>query len=152
MEILRLARTWDPLLQGLHPDTPLLKQQNTKKLMGLKIPGCMLSWDKLWTKRYKKTKKAQLPLLKRREQKQGVGSKSRALRMPPAHTPPEGRADHLGHPSGPTPGSAPTLSPSKEPALPHLREPASKGTCFVLAPPAAAGAPVKHCLNFWSRL
>ena len=35
-------------------------------------------------KRYKKTKKAQLPLLKSQEQKQGVGSKSRVLCMPPA--------------------------------------------------------------------
>ena len=30
--------------------------------------------------------KAQLPLLKSQEQKQGVGSKSRVLGMPPAHT------------------------------------------------------------------
>ena len=30
--IVRQAGTWDPLLQGLHLDKRLLKQQNTKKL------------------------------------------------------------------------------------------------------------------------
>ena len=30
------AGTWDPLLQCLHLDTPLLQQQNTKKLYGTK--------------------------------------------------------------------------------------------------------------------
>ena len=34
-------------------------------------------------KRYKKTKKTQLPLLKSLEQKQGAGSKSRVLSTPP---------------------------------------------------------------------
>ena len=45
----------------------------------------MCSWGKLWTTRYKKTKKkkTQLPLLKSQEQKQSVGTKSRVLRVPP---------------------------------------------------------------------
>ena len=34
--ILRQAGTWDPLLQCLHLDKPLLQQQNTKKLQGTK--------------------------------------------------------------------------------------------------------------------
>ena len=33
----------DPLLQGLHLDTALLKQQNAMGLMGLKITACMYS-------------------------------------------------------------------------------------------------------------
>ena len=45
----------------------------------------MCSWGKFWTKDTKRPKKKpQLPLLKSWEQKQGVGGKSRALRMPPA--------------------------------------------------------------------
>ena len=44
----------------------------------------MHSWGKFWTKDTKRPKKPQLPLLKSQEQKQGVGDKSRALRMPPA--------------------------------------------------------------------
>jgi len=35
-------------------------------------------------KRYEKTKKTPLPLLKNQEQKQGVASRSRVLSMPPA--------------------------------------------------------------------
>ena len=31
-ELVRQAETWDPLLQCLHLDKRLLKQQNTKKL------------------------------------------------------------------------------------------------------------------------
>ena len=46
----------------------------------------MHSWGKLWTTRYKKTKKTQPALLKSWEQKQGVASKSRVLCMPPALT------------------------------------------------------------------
>ena len=76
----------------------------------------MHSWGKLWTTRYKKTKPnpTQLPLLKSREQKQGVGSKSRVLRVPPALNTTEGGAKHLSHPSAVTPGL--TLLPS-----PHIR-------------------------------
>ena len=49
--------------------------------------SCMCSWGKLWTTKYRKTKKDQLLLLKSREQKQGVGRKNSILRMPPAHSP-----------------------------------------------------------------
>ena len=38
-------------------------------------------------------------------------------------------------------------------SLPPLREPASKGNCYLFSlPPGAAGAPVKPCLNFLSGL
>ena len=85
----------------------------------------MGSWGKLWTTRYKKTKNpaatSEEPGAKAgcREQKQGVGSKSRVLRMPPALNPTKGWAKHLSHPSGPTLGHTPTLTPCKEQALPR---------------------------------
>ena len=47
----------------------------------------MRSWGKFWTQKIQRDQKPQLPLLKSLEQKQGVGSKSRVLRMPPAHNP-----------------------------------------------------------------
>ena len=114
----------------------------------------MCSWGKLWATIYKETKKnPQLPLLKSREQKQGVGSKSRVLGMPSAHTTTKG----VGR--SPKPPLRPTLDtplPS-----PHIRnqlacplspsERASKGNCYLFSlPPTAIGAPVKPCLNFLS--
>ena len=84
--------------------------------MGLKITVCICSWGKLWTTRYKETKKTQPPLLKSRENKQGVGSKGRVLRMPPALN----TTKAVGHPPKPAlqpnPGHTPTLTPYKEPA------------------------------------
>ena len=68
-----------PLLQCLHLDKHLLKQQNCKQL---KTIACMCSWGKLWTKDAKKPK-TQLSFLKSLEQKLGVGSKSRVLSLPP---------------------------------------------------------------------
>ena len=50
--VMRQAGTWDPLLQCLHLDTPLLKQENTKKLYGTKNN----SWGKFWTKDTNKPK------------------------------------------------------------------------------------------------
>ena len=60
------------VLQCLHLDKRLLEQQNKRNYKGVKITACMLSWGNLWTRRYKKTKKTQLPLLKSWEQKQGT--------------------------------------------------------------------------------
>ena len=68
--------------------------------------------------------------------------------MPPAHTTTKGWSDHLSYPSSPTPGHTPTLTPYKEPAH-HPRQGVSKGNCYLFSlTPAAAGAPVKPCLNF----
>ena len=64
-----------------------------------------------------------MPLLKSVEQKWGVGSKhkgSKAVKKSSActcllHTPPpKGQANHLNHPSGPTPGHTTTLTSYKE--------------------------------------
>ena len=96
----------------------------------------MCSWGKLWTTRYKKTKN---PTATSEE----PGAKAGYRACPLHSTPPKGRADSLSHPSGLTPGHTPTqLTPPQG---------ASKGTCYLFSlPRAAAGAPIKPCLNFLS--
>ena len=48
----------------------------------------------------------------------------------PQHTPlPKGWADHLSHPSDPTPGLTLTLAPYKEPACPCPPSLGNKGNC-----------------------
>ena len=85
------ARTW----------TPLLKQQNSKKLHGTKN-NCVHAQlgqilDPKDTKRPKNNNNNQWPLLRSLEQKLGVGSKSTET----LHTAPRERwADHLSHPPG----------------------------------------------------
>ena len=61
------------VLQCLHLDKPLLKQQNTKTLSGTKNNCVHVQLGQIMDKRYKKTKKkTQLPLLKSWEQKPGT--------------------------------------------------------------------------------
>ena len=87
----------------------------------------MCSWGKLWT-RYKKTKN---PTTTSEE----LGAKAGYCACPLHTAPPRGWANHLSHPSGPTPGPTPTLTP-------YASE--SKGNCYLFSlPPAAAGVPVK---------
>ena len=62
---MRGSETWDPSLQCLHLDTPLLQQLNTKKLN-------TSSWGKFWAPKIQRDQKTQLPLLKSLEQKQGT--------------------------------------------------------------------------------
>ena len=82
---MRGSETWDPSLQCLHLDTPLLQQLNTKKLN-------TSSWGKFWAPKIQRDQKTQLPLLQCLEQKQGTGHA-------PAHTaPPKGWANHGSHP------------------------------------------------------
>ena len=69
---MRQAGTWDPVLQGLHLDTPLLQQWNTKKFQGTKTNYVHVQLGQITDKRYKKAKKVQLPLLKGWEQKQYI--------------------------------------------------------------------------------
>ena len=77
----RQAGTWDSLLQCLHLDKCLLltffdkAQRNDKEL---KITAHMLSWGKLWTTRYKRSK---LNLYF-----WGARNKSRVLHMVPAQS------------------------------------------------------------------
>ena len=63
---------------------------------------------------------------------------------------PEGWADHLTHPSGPTPGHTPILIPYKEPARSlQLRTSKQGNLLLVLAPPTPP-PPMKPCLNYLS--
>ena len=75
-------------------------QRNYK---GLKITAYMHSWGKFWTKDIKRPKKPNCHFLMSHEQKQGVGSKSRVLCMPSAHSTTKGWTNHLSHPSSATP-------------------------------------------------
>ena len=103
--------------------------------------------------RIQEGQKSQLPLLKSPEQKQGVGSKSRVLRMPPAHTTTKG----VGKPPKlpllrPTPGPAPTLTAYKESARPHLHPPQGANEqgnlLFVFAPSCCSRGPRKALPEF----
>ena len=89
-----------------------------------------------------KRPKQQLPLLKCREQKQGICA------WPLHMAPPRGPAHHVRHPA-PRPGR-PNLLPSSPHFRDHLAPPwgASGGTCYWFSLPCAAvGVPVKFCLN-----
>ena len=115
---LRVETSWDlgPFAAVL--DTPLLKQQNTKKLYGTKN-NCVHAQlgQILDPKRYKRPKNptstSEEPRAKTGcwEQKQGTehapGSQQH-LRG--------GQNEHLSCPSGPTPGHTSTLTPYKEQA------------------------------------
>ena len=103
---LRWAGTWDPLLQRLHLDTPFLAQQNTKKLSGVKHCCVHAPLGQILDKRYKKTKNANAT-----SEKQEAKAGSPPTNAPPPGPPPKGWADHLRHPSSPTPRYSPTLAP-----------------------------------------
>ena len=96
-----------------------------------------------------KDKKAPLALLKSWAEKQGAGSKSRGLGMPLHSAPTKQWASHPNHPSGWTPGPAPTLTPHKEPAH-HLNSGSGQGqlTALVLAAPCCSRGPNKAFPEF----
>ena len=82
------------MLQGLHLDTRLLQQQNTKKLYRIKDNCVHEQLGQILEQEIQKDQKTQLPILKSREQKQAIRSKSRVLYMPPAHNITKGWAEH----------------------------------------------------------
>ena len=88
---------------------------------------CMRGWGNKIKDKIQKDQNPTLVTYEELEQKQGVGSKSRILHIPPHSTPPKGWADHLSHPSGPTPGH--TLTPYKEPVRPSLASKQRKHMC-----------------------
>ena len=114
-----LETGWDlgpfaAVLQCWHLDTPLLKLQNTKKLYGTKNNGVHVHLGQILDQKIRKTQETSTATSEEPgEEKQWVGSKS-SLHATPA----KGRADHLSHPSSPTPGHTPTLTPYKEQVLP----------------------------------
>ena len=110
--------------------------------MGLKITACMCSWNKFWTKDIKRRKNPTATFEEPR-------AKAGYCPCPLHTTPTKGWANHLSHPSRWTPGHTPTLTPYNEQATPPSTQEVSKETCYLfLLPPAAAGAPIKPCLNF----
>ena len=117
-------------LQCLHLDTPLFKQQNTKKLYGTKINACMCSWGKFWTK---DTKRPKIPNATFEEPGAKAGYCAHTLHTPQS----KGWANHLSHPSSPTPRQTSTLNPHWEQAPPLLWEQTSKGTCCLFLLPSA---------------
>ena len=114
-------------------NTTFLKQQQQQKpqnLYGTKNNHVHAQLGQILDQKIQRDQKTQLPLLKGLEQKQGVGSKSRILSVPPALSTTKGWADYLSHPSSQTPRHTPTLIPCKEQACPLT----------------TAEAPVKRCL------
>ena len=142
----RQAGTWDPRRQGcsactwtqLGSSNKIHRHTHTKppKLYGTKIDHVHSWLGQILDQKIPKDQKTQLPILKGLEQRQGVGSKSKVLSMPPALGTTKGWANYLRHPSSQTPRHTPTLSPCKEQACPLT----------------TAEAPVKPCLDFLSGL
>ena len=156
--LLTQAGTWDPLLQCLHLDTPLLEQQNTQKLYGTKNNCVHVQLGRILDPKDIKRPKNLTATFEEPGAKTGCWEQMWGT----AHAPctqhhQRGWATHLSHPSSPSPGHTPTLTPCKEPARQPspspLRERASKGTCCLFSlHAAAAGAPIKPRLNFSSAL
>ena len=103
------------VLQCLHLDTPLLEQPNTKKPYGAKNNCMHVQLGQIVDERYKETKKTPTATF------EGPGAKPGYCACPLHTTLPKGWAKHLSHPSSPTPGHTPTLTPYKEPACPSSR-------------------------------
>ena len=81
--VLPIETGWDPRLQCLYLDTPLLQQQHTKQLYGAKNNCVHAQLGQILDPKDTKRQKIQLPLLQSLELKQSVRSK--ILREPLAH-------------------------------------------------------------------
>ena len=87
---LRQVGTWDPLLQCLSLDTPLLEQRNTKKPYRTKNNCRPAQLAKFWTKDTKRAKNLTV-LLNILKQKQGMGSTEQGTAHHLHSTPPEAK-------------------------------------------------------------
>ena len=141
--ILRQAGTWAPLLQGCSACTWTRLSSSNKRqrnYMRLKITGCMHSWGKFWTKDTKRPKNPSATF-------EGPRAKAGYFACPLHTTPPKWWANHPSHPSVPTPGHTPTLTPYKERARP--RAGSKQGNLlFVLTPCCCSGVPSKALPEF----
>ena len=110
----------------------------------------MCSWGKLWTRRYKKTKKnPNCHFWRARSKDRVLGAKGGYCTCPLHSTPPNGWVDHLRHPSGRTPGHTPSLTLYKEPDYPSSgSEQGNLLLVFVL--PCCSRGPNKALLD-WGR-
>ena len=134
---MRQAGTWDPLLQGLHWDTPLLQQWNTKKLQGAKTNYVHVQFVQTMDKRYKQTKKGQLPLLKSWEQKQYI------VRAPCIQC-------YLSPPSSPTPDRFLLLPCIKEPTHSHPLSKQQGNLLLILIPSFRPHPHLNFLTGLWS--
>ena len=92
----------------------------------------MRSWVKFWTQKIQRDQKK--PPAATSEE---LGAKAGYCACPVHSAPPEGREEHLSHPSGRTPGHSATLTPLKEPARPlpgskQARETVARSHCPAL--------------------
>ena len=117
----RQAGTWDPLLPCYNAYTwtkVSLSNKTQRNYEGIKITTRMRSWGKFWTTRHKETKKPSCHFWRAESKSRGSGEKAGYCACRLHTTPQKGWARHLRHPSGPTPGHTPTLTPYTEPARP----------------------------------
>ena len=142
--------TWDPLLQCLLLSKPLLQQQNTKKPHGTKNNCMPVQLGQILDKRHKKTKTPYFHFWRTKSKTWMLGAKARYCACPLHTASPKGCRKHLSHPSGQTPEHTHTLNPLRN-KLTAPSGSSKQGKLFSL-PAAAAGTPVKPCLNFLSGL
>ena len=125
-------------LQCLYLDTALL-EQNIKKLYGTKYNAMHIQLGQ--TLDPKDTRRPKNPTATFEE----PGAKAGYCPCPLHITPLKGWAKHLSHPSSPTPGHTPTLTPHKEQACTFLgsreQRASNRGNLFVLHPLATAAGP-----------
>ena len=113
----RQIGTWDPLLQCLYLDTPLLKQWNTKiqntSYKGLKITVCTVQLGQIMDKKIQKDQKPKCHFWRAGSKNRGSGEKAGHCTCPLHTAAPKGRADHLSLPSSLTPGHTPAFTSYK---------------------------------------
>ena len=136
----RQAGTWGPLLQccSAYTCTHLSSSKtNTEKLYGTKNNCVHAQLGQILDQEIKRRPKKPTATSEEPGTKTGCRSKSRVLRMPPALSTTNGWAEHLSHPSGPTPGHTPTLTPHKEPACPPSGS--EQGNLLLVFAPSCGG-------------
>ena len=118
-----------------------------RETIGDETQLCMRSWDKFWTKDTKRPKNSNAA-----SEEQGAKA---GCPPPSPHTtphtgpPPKAWADHLCHPSSPTPRYSPTLTPDKELAHPPRHPGNQQGNLLlVLAPLCCSRDPKKALPEF----
>ena len=117
----------DPLLQCLHLDTPLLEQQNTKKLYGTENNSVHAQLGKILEPKDTKRPKTPTATFEGSGTKTGGWEQKQGTAPAPAHSTTEEWANHLSHPSSLTPEHILTLTPYKEPVHPALGSKQARG-------------------------